>query len=214
MLHRTHNYRWTYRVSAFFLFVSQSKVLLIKKCFSTFCSSWPLYIWGDEPYFIRCINKEQLKQFCQKQDVTLKLNTCWAKMGDFVSKLAVPESKRVQIWVIFSPFISILISCGCTDINYCLIFLVPKHLECLLFMLNRELCDIGDIGKLTREQFALALYLINQKLSRGIDPPQALAPEMIPPSDRLSRQVRPTTIVPQPNPLLCIYIFFCIILYS
>ncbi|XP_013856384.1 epidermal growth factor receptor substrate 15, partial [Austrofundulus limnaeus] len=26
-----------------------------------------------------------------------------------------------------------------------------------------ELCDIGDIGKLTREQFALALYLINLK---------------------------------------------------
>ncbi|XP_062855075.1 epidermal growth factor receptor substrate 15 isoform X2 [Trichomycterus rosablanca] len=51
-----------------------------------------------------------------------------------------------------------------------------------------ELCDIGDIGKLTREQFALALYLINQKLSKGIDPPQSLSPEMIPPSDRLSRQ--------------------------
>ncbi|KAI5610165.1 epidermal growth factor receptor substrate 15 isoform X1 [Silurus asotus] len=51
-----------------------------------------------------------------------------------------------------------------------------------------ELCDIGDIGKLTREQFALALYLINQKLSKGIDPPQALTPEMIPPSDKLSRQ--------------------------
>ncbi|KAL6458984.1 hypothetical protein MHYP_G00324560 [Metynnis hypsauchen] len=51
-----------------------------------------------------------------------------------------------------------------------------------------ELCDIGDIGKLTREQFALALYLINQKLSKGIDPPQNLSPEMIPPSDRLARQ--------------------------
>ncbi|KAM9475670.1 epidermal growth factor receptor substrate 15 isoform 4-T4 [Clarias gariepinus] len=51
-----------------------------------------------------------------------------------------------------------------------------------------ELCDIGDIGKLTREQFALALYLINQKLSKGIDPPQTLSPDMIPPSDRLSRQ--------------------------
>ncbi|XP_076582097.1 epidermal growth factor receptor substrate 15 isoform X2 [Chaetodon auriga] len=47
-----------------------------------------------------------------------------------------------------------------------------------------ELCDIGDIGKLTREQFALALYLINQKLAKGLDPPQSLSPEMIPPSDR------------------------------
>ncbi|KAG7266274.1 hypothetical protein CRUP_005889 [Coryphaenoides rupestris] len=49
-----------------------------------------------------------------------------------------------------------------------------------------ELCDIGDLGKLTREQFALALHLINQKLSKGLEPPQSLSPEMIPPSDRLS----------------------------
>lgn len=48
----------------------------------------------------------------------------------------------------------------------------------------RELCDIGDIGKLTREQFALALHLINQKITKGLDPPQSLSPEMIPPSDR------------------------------
>ncbi|XP_029003676.1 epidermal growth factor receptor substrate 15 isoform X2 [Betta splendens] len=47
-----------------------------------------------------------------------------------------------------------------------------------------ELCDIGDVGKLTREQFALALHLINQKLTKGLDPPQSLSPEMIPPSDR------------------------------
>ncbi|XP_068447855.1 epidermal growth factor receptor substrate 15 isoform X2 [Clinocottus analis] len=47
-----------------------------------------------------------------------------------------------------------------------------------------ELCDIGDIGKLTREQFALALHLINQRLTKGLEPPQSLTPEMIPPSDR------------------------------
>uniref|UniRef100_A0A8C7EHK0 Epidermal growth factor receptor pathway substrate 15 n=1 Tax=Nothoprocta perdicaria TaxID=30464 RepID=A0A8C7EHK0_NOTPE len=46
------------------------------------------------------------------------------------------------------------------------------------------LCDTKDCGKLSKEQFALAFYLINQKLSKGIDPPQALTPEMIPPSDR------------------------------
>ena len=55
----------------------------------------------------------------------------------------------------------------------------------------RELCDIGDLGKLTREQFALAIHLINQKLTKGLEPPQTLSPEMIPPSDRLSiKQVR------------------------
>uniref|UniRef100_A0AAY4CJ43 Epidermal growth factor receptor pathway substrate 15 n=1 Tax=Denticeps clupeoides TaxID=299321 RepID=A0AAY4CJ43_9TELE len=51
-----------------------------------------------------------------------------------------------------------------------------------------ELCDIGDIGKLTRDQFSLALHLINQKLAKGIDPPQALTPDMIPPSDRTAAQ--------------------------
>ncbi|XP_064003423.1 epidermal growth factor receptor substrate 15 isoform X2 [Pogoniulus pusillus] len=46
------------------------------------------------------------------------------------------------------------------------------------------LCDTKDCGKLSKEQFALAFYLINQKLTKDIDPPQALTPEMIPPSDR------------------------------
>lgn len=55
-----------------------------------------------------------------------------------------------------------------------------------LFCVSRELCDIGDIGKLTREQFALALHLINQRLTKGLEPPQSLLPEMIPPSDRQS----------------------------
>ncbi|XP_074523732.1 epidermal growth factor receptor substrate 15-like 1 isoform X2 [Halichoeres trimaculatus] len=46
------------------------------------------------------------------------------------------------------------------------------------------LSDTRQIGKLTREQFALAMYLIQQKVSKGIDPPQSLTPDMIPPSER------------------------------
>ncbi|XP_047198902.1 epidermal growth factor receptor substrate 15-like 1 isoform X16 [Hippoglossus stenolepis] len=46
------------------------------------------------------------------------------------------------------------------------------------------LADTRQIGKLTREQFALAMHLIQQKVSKGIDPPQALTAEMIPPSER------------------------------
>uniref|UniRef100_A0A7N6B9W3 Epidermal growth factor receptor pathway substrate 15-like 1a n=1 Tax=Anabas testudineus TaxID=64144 RepID=A0A7N6B9W3_ANATE len=46
------------------------------------------------------------------------------------------------------------------------------------------LADTRQIGKLTREQFALAMHLIQQKVSKGIDPPQSLTPEMIPPSER------------------------------
>ncbi|KAM9384667.1 epidermal growth factor receptor substrate 15-like 1 [Pholidichthys leucotaenia] len=46
------------------------------------------------------------------------------------------------------------------------------------------LSDTRQIGKLTREQFALAMHLIQQKVSKGIDPPQALSSDMIPPSER------------------------------
>uniref|UniRef100_A0A8C4TJU1 Epidermal growth factor receptor pathway substrate 15 like 1 n=1 Tax=Erpetoichthys calabaricus TaxID=27687 RepID=A0A8C4TJU1_ERPCA len=46
------------------------------------------------------------------------------------------------------------------------------------------LADTRQMGKLTREQFALAMHLIQQKVSKGIDPPQTLTPDMIPPSER------------------------------
>lgn len=48
----------------------------------------------------------------------------------------------------------------------------------------RALADTRQIGKLTREQFSLAMYFIQQKVSKGLDPPQALTPDMIPPSER------------------------------
>ncbi|KAM9350097.1 epidermal growth factor receptor substrate 15-like 1 [Symphorus nematophorus] len=46
------------------------------------------------------------------------------------------------------------------------------------------LCDTKQTGKLTREQFSLAMYLIQQKATKGIDPPSTLTPDMIPPSER------------------------------
>nr|XP_055197645.1 epidermal growth factor receptor substrate 15 isoform X2 [Nyctereutes procyonoides] len=50
------------------------------------------------------------------------------------------------------------------------------------------LCDTKDCGKLSKDQFALAFHLINQKLIKGIDPPHILTPEMVPPSDRANLQ--------------------------
>ena len=47
----------------------------------------------------------------------------------------------------------------------------------------RNLCDSKALGKLNAEQFALAMYLIQQKL-KGVDPPDVLSPEMVPPSMR------------------------------
>ncbi|XP_061211840.1 epidermal growth factor receptor substrate 15-like 1 isoform X2 [Neopsephotus bourkii] len=46
------------------------------------------------------------------------------------------------------------------------------------------LADTRQMGKLSKDQFALAMYLIQQKVSKGIDPPQVLSPEMVPPSER------------------------------
>lgn len=47
----------------------------------------------------------------------------------------------------------------------------------------RSLCDIKQSGKLNSEQFALAMWMINQKI-QGIDPPPSLTPEMVPPTLR------------------------------
>ncbi|XP_071850406.1 uncharacterized protein [Apostichopus japonicus] len=46
-----------------------------------------------------------------------------------------------------------------------------------------NLCDIKQTGKLNSEQFALAMYLVNQA-KNGTKPPTQLSPEMIPPSSR------------------------------
>ncbi|XP_008274035.1 epidermal growth factor receptor substrate 15-like 1 isoform X2 [Stegastes partitus] len=46
------------------------------------------------------------------------------------------------------------------------------------------LADTKQTGKLSSEQFSLAMYLIQQKVAKGVDPPSTLTPEMIPPSER------------------------------
>ncbi|XP_011143937.1 epidermal growth factor receptor substrate 15-like 1 isoform X1 [Harpegnathos saltator] len=46
-----------------------------------------------------------------------------------------------------------------------------------------SLCDTCQSGKLNKEQFAIAMWLIKRKLN-GIDPPASLTPEMVPPSMR------------------------------
>uniref|UniRef100_A0A3B3ZH62 Uncharacterized protein n=1 Tax=Periophthalmus magnuspinnatus TaxID=409849 RepID=A0A3B3ZH62_9GOBI len=46
------------------------------------------------------------------------------------------------------------------------------------------LADTRQMGKLTREQFSLAMHLIQQKVSKGLDPPQTLSADMIPPTER------------------------------
>ncbi|KAK3513763.1 hypothetical protein QTP70_028705, partial [Hemibagrus guttatus] len=46
-----------------------------------------------------------------------------------------------------------------------------------------SLADTKSVGKLTKEQFCLAMHLIQQKV-KGVEPPQTLSPDMIPPSER------------------------------
>ncbi|XP_054277606.1 epidermal growth factor receptor substrate 15-like 1 isoform X2 [Macrosteles quadrilineatus] len=66
------------------------------------------------------------------------------------------------------------------------------------------LCDMKQTGKLNGEQFALAMWLISQKL-QGKDPPPALTPEMIPPSARgksAENQPENNNTTPYSNPEL------------
>jgi hypothetical protein len=59
-------------------------------------------------------------------------------------------------------------------------------MACIFF---RNLCDINQEGKLNPEQFALAMWLIQQKQA-GKDPPAALTPDMVPPSMRAKTQIQ------------------------
>uniref|UniRef100_A0A1B6LBE1 Epidermal growth factor receptor substrate 15-like 1 n=1 Tax=Graphocephala atropunctata TaxID=36148 RepID=A0A1B6LBE1_9HEMI len=66
------------------------------------------------------------------------------------------------------------------------------------------LCDMKQTGKLNGEQFALAMWLINQKL-KGKEPPPSLTPEMIPPGARTARPpdtVENNNTTPYSNPEL------------
>ena len=58
----------------------------------------------------------------------------------------------------------------------------------VITMRGRNLCDSQAVGKLNAEQFALAMHLVQQKLA-GVEPPEQLKPDMIPPSMR--QTVRP-----------------------
>ena len=60
----------------------------------------------------------------------------------------------------------------------------------LFVCILRGLCDVTNQGRLNSEQFALAMYLIHQKVM-GVDPPQTLSPEMVPPSMRNGGAVTP-----------------------
>ncbi|XP_058451145.1 epidermal growth factor receptor substrate 15-like 1 isoform X2 [Malaya genurostris] len=57
------------------------------------------------------------------------------------------------------------------------------------------LCDTNQIGKLRMEEFCLAMWLV-ERAKKGIDPPEVLAPNMVPPSLRKNSMVAP----PEPKP--------------
>ncbi|XP_055636494.1 epidermal growth factor receptor substrate 15-like 1 isoform X2 [Toxorhynchites rutilus septentrionalis] len=52
------------------------------------------------------------------------------------------------------------------------------------------LCDSNQSGKLRLEEFCLAMWFV-ERAKKGIDPPQALAPNMIPPSLRKNSMIAP-----------------------
>ncbi|XP_051902108.1 epidermal growth factor receptor substrate 15-like 1, partial [Hippocampus zosterae] len=58
------------------------------------------------------------------------------------------------------------------------------------------LADTKQTGKLTQDQFCLAMHLIQQKITKGIDPPTSLTPDMIPPSERTTSLVGSSATLP------------------
>lgn len=54
------------------------------------------------------------------------------------------------------------------------------------------LADTKHTGKLNQEQFSLAMYLIQQKITKDIDPPTTLTSDMIPPSERTAAAIEST----------------------
>lgn len=61
--------------------------------------------------------------------------------------------------------------------------LYNKFISNVTLIYFRALCDTNQSGKLTLEQFALAMWMVERK-QKGIDPPQVLTASMVPPSMR------------------------------
>lgn len=62
---------------------------------------------------------------------------------------------------------------------------VYHHPPLTIVPFYRDLADINNDGRLTRDGFAVAVYLIQKKLA-GTDIPATLPPSLIPPSMRTS----------------------------
>ena len=77
-----------------------------------------------------------------------------------------------------------------------------------MFLYQRNLCDTDNNGQLNKEQFALAMYLIAEKV-KGRELPKELSPQMIPPSKRKLPSGTPTGVMGGGTPLqpLGIYIY-------
>lgn len=77
-------------------------------------------------------------------------------------------------------------------------FVPPRLLLHNLIHFSRDLADINNDGRLTRDGFAVAMHLIQGKLS-GKEIPTALPPTLVPPSMRLNGPTPPFAAVP-PQP--------------
>ncbi|PSN60270.1 hypothetical protein BS50DRAFT_536240 [Corynespora cassiicola Philippines] len=63
-----------------------------------------------------------------------------------------------------------------------------------------DLADINSEGQLTRDEFAVAMYLIRQQRKPGTPLPAALPPNLVPPSMRNQSRPPPSLAPPQPPP--------------
>ena len=77
---------------------------------------------------------------------------------------------------------------------------------CAYFILCRSLCDMNSTGFLNKEQFALCMWLIEEKSARGKDPPPQLTPEMVPPSMRASATAAEKPVSYTRRHIICLWL--------
>ncbi|KAJ8679426.1 hypothetical protein QAD02_015213 [Eretmocerus hayati] len=127
-----------------------------------------------------------------------------SKLEDSVSTTAVPEEVRTRDWVVSEEDQKVadkLFAQADQDLDGFVSGLeikdvffqsgLPQQVLALIW----GLCDISQSGKLNNEQFALAIWLIKEKLS-GAEIPNKLTPRMVPPS---FRKKNPESVVENNN---------------
>ena len=136
------------------------------------------------PWVVTPAEKLKFDDMFKKADMDLDGFVNGTEIKDIFLQSGIQQSVLAHIWSVTVHFKVYICTTHTKMIKLCFVF-------------YRNLCDTQCVGKLNTEQFALAMWLVQQKL-QGIEPPQTLSPEMVPPSLR-----PPVTLVSPYTLIVC-----------